>query len=188
MSVRRASRATIVAVLLAVLGAGAALASAPLLHTGKAYDTSHVKGLKHGLALTYLVSASNPKRLLAGPNPPPLGSQFAVSVGGVSCPKAKRNPGLPKADHVFAEFGFPGANLKLSHGRYGFSVSRTVAREFVFGSTAKPFRLKVKITGTVVSPTAIAGKLTVEGGPCTVKGPIAYTAKLDSKAPVAPGD
>ena len=86
----------------------------------------------------------------------------------------------------FALFGFPGATLKLKHGRYGFSVSQKLDRAFVFASTVKPFKLTVKFTGTVTSSKAIAGTLTVHGGPCGVKRPIPYTVKL-SKDPVAPG-
>lgn len=82
----------------------------------------------------------------------------------------------------------PGAKLKLSHGSYGFSVSETVRKESVFESSAKLFTLKLEISGTVKSPTTIAGTVSVRGGPCALKRAIAYTAKLDNKASVAPGD
>jgi hypothetical protein len=172
---------------MAVLATVAALAAAPVLHPAKDYDTFHVKGIKHGFNLTLITSATNPKRLIAGPVTPPLASQFPLSTGSIPCPKAKRNPGLPKADKQFAAFSFPGATLKIKHHRYSFEIKKVVQKEFVFGSPVKPFKLTVTLTGTVTSPTTIAGKVTFKGGPCTVKGAIAYTVKQNNGVTVAPG-
>lgn len=188
MSVKGLGRASVVGGLIAALGTSVALASAPTLKTGSAYDTFKVKGNKDGLSLTLITSASNPRRLIAGPPTPPLGSQFAESTGFFNCSKAKRNPGLPKSLHPFLAFSFPGANLKLAHGHYGFSVTKKVRNERIGGSPTRPFKLTVKLTGVVRSSTSITGKLKVEGGPCKIKGWIAYTAKYDKNGGVAPGD
>jgi hypothetical protein len=190
MSVKGLGRATAAGGLIAVLATGVALASAPVLQTGKAYESFTKKGLGRGLSLSFVVSASNPKRLIAGSKgPPPLGTEFAESSFFVPCPKIKRNPPpFPKDEVPFAGFGFPGATLKLSHEKYRFSVSKTMKKEFVTGSPAKPFKLTLKVTGAVTSSTTITGTVSLRGGRCTSKRPIPYTAKLDNKIPVSPGD
>ncbi len=170
----------IAAGLLAVVLAGAASAAAPLLEPAKAYSTG---GIKHGVGVTLVTSASSGKAI--EPGAAALGSQFALSGGSVLCPKAKKGPGFHEVP--FALFGFPGATLKLSHGKYGFSKSVKIPRTVPLGSSAKPFTLKVKIKGSVVSPTAITGTVKAKGGPCTSKKPLKFTAKLDPKIPVAPG-
>ena len=81
-----------------------------------------------------------------------------------------------------------GATLKLSHDKYRFSVSKTVKKGYVTGSPAKPFKLTLKVTGAVTSSTTITGTVSLRGGRCTSKRPIPYTAKLDNKIPVSPGD
>ncbi len=148
--------------------------------TAKAYSTG---GSKHGVSVTLVTSASNPKAI--EPGAAAAGSQFALSGGAVLCPKAKKNPGFHEVP--FAVFGFPGATLKISHGKYGFSKTSKTQETTALGSSAKPFPLKVKITGTVVSPTSIKGTVKATGGPCTSKKPLKFTAKLDPKIPVAPG-
>ncbi len=189
MSVKGLGRATAAGGLAAVLVTGVALASAPVLQTAKAYQSFTKKGLGKGLSLSFVVSASNPKRLIAGSQPPPLGSNFAESSFFVPCPKIKRNPPpFPKDEAPFAGFGFPGATLKLSHDKYRFSVSKTVKKVYVTGSPAKPFKMTLKVTGAVTSSTTITGTVSLRGGRCTSKRPIPYTAKLDNKIPVAPGD
>src|ERR1700674_3897403 len=106
MKVRRLCQAAVGSLLIMALTAAVSLASASLPHTAKAYDTGrHVKRV----SLTLVISATNPKRILAGPTPPPLGSQFALSVGSIQCPHVKRNPGLPKSLSPFMLIGFPGA-------------------------------------------------------------------------------
>jgi hypothetical protein len=184
MPVKRFCRTGVAAALVALVAASVALASSPPLpHPAKGYTTG---ALKKSLSLIYIISA-DAKRIVAGPAHPPLGSQFAISDGSVACPKAKRAPGFSKKLSVIAFFGLPGATFKLSHGKYGFSASRTIGKQTLLGSNAKAFKLELKFTGTVTSPTAITGKLTVRGGPCTRHRPIAYTAKLNNKILVAPG-
>jgi hypothetical protein len=157
-----------------------ALAAAPLPQTAKAYSTG---GYEHGLSFTLVTSAANPKRI--EPGSATAGSQFALSNGAIQCKKAKRAPGVPEPP--FAIFGFPGATLKLSAGMYGFAKTITQRETSVLGSTSTAkFTLKVKIVGTVVSPTRIEGTVKPTGGPCTAKSPIPFTANRDPKLPVAP--
>lgn len=163
-----------------MLGA-VALAAAPLPKTGIAYSTS---AGKHKVSITLVTGASDPKRI--EPGAAALGSQFALSGGSLQCPKAKKSPGFH--GEPFAVFGFPGAKLKLTHGKYAFSKTAKVPNTAPFGSSGvKPFTLKVKITGTVLSPTKITGTVTAKGGPCATKKPLRYTAKANPKLPVAPG-
>ncbi len=169
--------ATIATGLVVVLLVGVALA-APLPKGAKAYSTA---GRKHGVSLT-LVTSSSGKRIELGEAA--LGSQFALSGGAVNCPKAKKNHGFHETP--FAIFGFPGATLKLSHGKYGFSKT-TKSETSALGSSAKTFKLRVTIAATVASPTSIKGTVTAKGGPCTSKKPLKFNAKLDNKIPVAPG-
>jgi hypothetical protein len=165
---------------LSLLLAAVALAGAPLPKSGKAYTTPNGK---HKVGLT-LVTGASPKTI--EPGSAALGSQFAMSGGSVQCPKAKKGPGFHGAP--FAIFGFPGAKLKLSNGKYGFSKTIKQRETTPLGSSGvKPFTLKVKIAGTVLSPTKIAGTVTAKGGPCTTKKPLKYTTKLNPKVPVAPG-
>jgi hypothetical protein len=191
MKVRRLCQAALVcrlalgALLITAVTAAVALASASLPHTAKAYDTGR-KAKR--VSLTLVISASNPKQILAGPTPPPVGSQFALSVGSIQCPHVTRNPGLPRSSSPFMLIAFPGATLRLSHGSYGFSKSSTVRRQVITGSPTKPFELKLKFTGSVVGATKITGTIAAHGGPCSPKGELAYTATLDPKLPVAPGE
>lgn len=180
LSSRQAVIATVATSLLAVPLAGVALGAAPLPQTAKAYSTG---GSKHGVSLTLITSASDPKAI--EPGEAVLASQYAQSGGAVLCKKAKKSPGFHETP--FAVFGFPGAELKLVNGKYSFSKTYKTSDASVLGSSAKPFKLKVKIVGTVVSPTSIAGTVKPTGGPCTSKKPLKFTAKLDSKIPVAPG-
>ncbi len=164
---------------LALALAAIALAAAPLPKPSKAYTTPTGT---HKVGLT-LVTGSNPKAI--EPGAAALGSQYALSGGSIQCPKAKKGPGFHQVP--FAIFGFPGAKLKLVHGKYGFAKTIRQRETIPLGSTGvKAFTLKVKIAGTVLSPTKIAGTVTAKGGPCTTKKPLKYTAKLNSKVPVAP--
>lgn len=169
--------ATIATGLVAVLLVGVALA-APLPQGAKAFSTG---GRKHGLSLTLVTSVSGKS---IEPGEAALGSQFALSGGAVECHKAKKNHGFHETP--FALFGFPGAKLKLTHGKYGFSKA-TKSETSALGSSAKPFKLTVTIAGVVASPTSIKGTVKVKGGPCTSKKPLKFNAKLDNKIPVAPG-
>lgn len=90
---------------LLALAAGA-LAASPLPQRAKAYATN---GNHHGVSVTLVTSASNPKRL--EPGEAATASQFALSGGDVQCKKAKKGPGFHEVS--FAVFGFPGATLKL---------------------------------------------------------------------------
>lgn len=172
--------ATVAAASLVVLVAGVAFASAPLPHTGKAYTTVSNKS---GVGITLVTSASNPR--VIQPGAAALGSQFALSGGSVLCHKAKKNPGFHGTP--FALFGFPGAKLTLSHGKYGFSKSVTVRNTVPLGSSVKAFTLKLTIKGTVASANLITGAVKSTGGSCTSKKPLKYKAKLNDKIPVAPG-
>ncbi len=165
--------------LLAVLLVGVALA-APLPQGAKAFSTGATKH-RSALSLTLVTSASG-KSIEAGEAA--LGSQYALSGGSVLCPKAKKNHGFHETP--FAIFGFPGAKLKLIHGKYGFSKT-TKSVTYALGSPVKPFKLKVSIAGAVASPTSIVGTVKAKGGPCTSKKPLKFNAKLDNKIPVAPG-
>jgi len=157
---------------------GIALA-APLPQGGKAYTAGTVK---HGVSLTLVTSASG---TAIEPGSAALGSQFALSGGAVLCRKAKKSHGFH--EKPFAIFGFPGATLKLSHGTYGFSATVKAPHTIPLGSTAKPFKLKVKIVGQVASPTSIKGTVKAKGGPCTTKKALKFNATVNSSVPVAPG-
>ncbi len=153
-----------------LIAAGLALAAAALPQTGKAYDVG--RAAAKGANLTLIVSATNPRQLIAGPAQPPLGSQYAVASGAVPCRKAKRASTLSKSAVPFALFTFPGATLRLSHGSYRFSVAGTAHHVTILGSSAEPITLRVAVTGVVRNATTIAGTITPRGGACT-SGPIA---------------
>lgn len=183
MRFRSSSRALGSALALAAVAAFAlaalALASSSLPKPGAGYST---EGNKHGVSVVLVTSVRDPKQILEGTAA--LASQYAMSGGAVLCPKAKKSPGYKGAP--FAIFGFPATELKLSGGKYGFSKTIRQAGASVLGSSAKPFTLKVKITGAVLSPTKIVGTVKASGGPCKTKKPLKYTAKLDPKLPIAP--
>ena len=182
MGIGRRIGATAVAV--SLVTAGVAVAASPL-QKGKAYTTAG--GVTSRFTLTLITSATDAGRLVAGPVSPPLGSQYALSTGAVRCPNAPRNPGVAKGNTPFALFGFPGARLTLQHGKLGFSVKRVDTQQTVFGSPVKPFKLTIRIAGTVTSATKITGTMTASGGPCTIKRALAWTATLNPQDTVAPG-
>lgn len=185
MSVGMGRRIGAMAAAVSLVLAGVALAASSPLHRGKVYGTGG--GITSRFTLTLITSSTNAGRLVAGPAQPPVGSQFALSTGSVRCPNAPRNPGLAKGNTPFALFGFPGARLKLIHGKLGFSVKRVDARQEVLGSPIKPFRFAIKITGTVKSATKITGTVTASGGPCAIRHPVAWTATYSPQDKVAPG-
>lgn len=76
---------------LLALAAGA-LAASPLPQRAKAYATD---GNHHGVSVTLVTSASNPKRL--EPGEAAAASQFALSGGDVHCKKAKKGPRIPRS-------------------------------------------------------------------------------------------
>ncbi len=187
MSSRTPRRAVLAApfAALAVTGIAAAAGAAPLPRTGKVYAETGGFGTHNSLVL--IVSASNPRSLVAGPAVTPLGSQYAVSIGALLCARATRSTTLAKGEKPFALFSFPGATLKLTDGHYGFSATKTDPRQQLLGSPVKPFTLKLTFTGTVTSATTITGTLAARGGPCTTARPVAWTAPLDPKEVAAPG-
>jgi hypothetical protein len=171
--------AAALAVAAVLAGAAAALAGPPLPTPEKAFQTP--AGVHRPLTLT-LVSGATGKTIEEGAAA--LGSEFALSGGVIRCPKAKKAAGFHETP--FAAFGFPRTPLKLSHGSYGFSTHVTQRRESLVGSTAPSITLKLKITGTVVTPTTIEGTISAKGGKCTIAKPLSYTAKLNPKDSVAP--
>jgi hypothetical protein len=177
---RRWALVVSVALVLATGGVAVASASAPLPLRNKAYNRVAPAGGKQ-VGLTLIVSRSNARRLVTGPLSPPLGSEFAVSAGTLPCPKAPRNPSLAKGETPFALFGFPGATLRLRHGHYGFSVKRTHSTQQLLGSPAKPFKLTVKLTGTVLNSKTIEGTISAVGGPCTTRKPLPWRVTLNRK-------
>jgi hypothetical protein len=156
-----------------------AQAAAPSLQPGKAYSTGKTK---HGVSITFVTSVRTPNRIEEGEAA--AGSQYALSEGSILCPKAKKNTGFHEVP--FALFGFPGTTLHVKNGAYAFSARIRAPKTTPLGSSVKPFTLKVKVTGTVTSPTKITGTISASGGPCKTKKPIPYSAKLDPKLPVAP--
>ncbi|HVC07466.1 MAG TPA: hypothetical protein VND98_07785 [Solirubrobacterales bacterium] len=180
MSARRLLKTAAITVgLIAVLLVGLALA-APLPKGASAFSTAATKH-RSALGLTLVTSLSGDS-IEAGEAA--LGSQYALSGGSVLCPRAKKNHGFHETP--FAVFGFPGAKLKLIGGKYGFSkTTRSVTS--ALGSSAKPFKLTVRVAGAIASPTSIEGTVNVKGGPCSSKKPLKFSAKLDKKIPVAPG-
>ncbi|HTU28077.1 MAG TPA: hypothetical protein VMF07_01765 [Solirubrobacteraceae bacterium] len=167
-------------VLVLVTGGVALAASAPLPLRNKVYNRAATAGSKQ-LGLTLIVSRTRATRLVAGPLSPPLGSQYALSTGALPCPSATHNPGLAKGETPFALFGFPGATLRLRDGKYQFSVKRTKTGQAILGSPAKPFRLTVRLTGTVINPRTIEGTLSAVGGPCTTRKPLQWKVTLNRK-------
>jgi hypothetical protein len=169
----------VASVALLCLATAATAAAPPLPRTAKAYSTG---GYTHGVSLTLVTGATNSKEIEKGSAA--VGSQFAMSGGAVQCPKEKKGEGFHEVP--FAFFGFPGATLNLVNGAYGFS--KTIKEKTsALGGAGNPFTLKVKIVGKVASPTSIKGTVQTKGGPCTMKKPVGFTAKLDPKLPVAPG-
>jgi hypothetical protein len=175
----RAFGSAIALALLVLALADLALAASPLPKPGAGYSTN---GDKHGVSLVLVTSVRDPKQILEGSAA--VASQYAMSGGAVLCPKAKKSPGYKGAP--FGVFGFPATELKPTGGKYGFSKTITQPKTTLLGSSVKPFTLKVKITGAVLSPTKIAGTVKASGGPCTTKKPLKYTAKLNPKLPIAP--
>ncbi len=147
---------------------------------GKAYATG--PATKSGVSVTFVTSVRTPNRIEEGDGA--AGSQYAMSEGSVLCPKAKRNEGFTETP--FAIFGFPGTTLHLKNGAYSFKATSRTPKTTPLGGDVPPFTLKVKITGTVVSPSKITGTISASGGPCKTKKPVPYTAKLDPKLPIAP--
>lgn len=183
MPLRMLRSALAAAICTVLVVAGVALAAAVLPQPGKAYDVG--RPVAKGANLTLIVSVHNPRQLLAGPLNPPIGSQYALSTGTVPCRRAKRSSTLPRSETPFALFAFPGATLRLSHGRYRFSVTATAHHVSILGSAAKPITLRVAVTGVVRNATTIAGTITPRGGPCTSR-PVPYVAKLNPRDRVAP--
>ena len=166
MSAKGVRRTGIAGIGMAVVLAGAAFAAAPLPMAGKSYSDGVTLG-QGKLSIAFVIS-SNPKKIAAGK--PVLG--VAHSGGFLECPKTPHfSTGAP-----YVEFPFPATRLKLSGGKYGFSVSETKTNLTFLGSSEKG-KLKVEIKGTVASPTLITGSLTASGEGCTT-GAVSFRAKL----------
>jgi hypothetical protein len=159
VSAKGVLRATAVGTGIAIMTAGAALAATPLPEKGKAYGKGTIT--KDRLVLTLVTSKSNPKKIVSGV---PALSQIAHSGGFLQCPNS----------HKIAEFPFPGATLKLSGGKYGFSVTENKTNPPFLGAPITG-TLKLVIKGTVASPTRITGTLKASG---------ICTASVDFSLPV----
>ena len=136
-----------------------------------------------GVSVTLVTSATDPKAIEAGEAA--TASQYALSGGAVLCPKSKKNPGFHETP--FAVFGFPGATLKLSHGAYAFSKTVVQPDTSTLGGTAKPFKLE----GEDHRQRPQLDQDRRHGDPdrrsVQLEEALRYTAKLDPKLPVAPG-
>jgi hypothetical protein len=163
------------AVLALATQAVALAASAPLLLPAKQYATH---GYTHNVSVSLVTSATNPKKIQAGPAP--LGSQFALGGIFAQC------PGAPKSATTtpFTPIAFPAITLRLSHGHYGFSKQLKLNQFLSASSLTKPVKLTVLFTGTVASRTLIKGTVEITGSQC--KKTASYSAKPTS-SPVAPG-
>ena len=150
-------------------------ASAPLPLTAKEYSTH---GYTHNVSVSLVTSATNPKKVQAGPAP--LGSQFAVGGIFARCPGAPKSAGTTP----FAGIAFPAITLRLFHGHYGFSRRLNVNQFLLASSLGKPVKLEILFTGTVVSRTLITGTVKITGSEC--KKTASYSAK-PTTLPVAPG-
>ncbi len=180
ISRRRLITGAIGAVAVVSATAGAAFAAAPQLHAGSAYDNFGKH--KSKVSLFLVTAAGNPSKLNGGPaiyhHGPEGGS------GALRCPKAPLNS---RYSYATAEFGFPGATLKLSGGKYGFSVKWTSRHTKVVGSTEARVNLHLSLTGKVQSASTITGEFTARGGGCTTKKPVKYEVSLDKGFPLPPG-
>jgi len=119
---------------------------------------------------------------------PGTGDNTALDAGSyveLTCPGAPKKNGFKSAS---AGVTFPGARFALSGGKYEFSRSWTSTpyKNYWF-SSAQPPTLHLRLTGTVVSPTAISGTLTVSGGGCSTTKPLHYQANADKAYSVTPG-
>jgi hypothetical protein len=165
-------RVTVAGTGMAIVLAGGALAAAALPHAGKVYDNGTLG--KHPATLVLVINPSAATKIEAGK---PVFSDIASSGGYLKCPGVKRF----STSTAEVEFPFPGATLKLSGGKYAFSVSETKTNPTFLGSTEKG-TLKVKITGTITSATRITGTVSASGDGCTTTAPVGYQLAYDSRA------
>ena len=166
MSAKGIRRTGLAGAAMAMALGGVALAAAPLPEAGKAYSDNVTLG-KGKLSIALVISSSA-KKIASGV--PILGVPH--SGGFLECPKAPHfSTGAP-----YVEFPFPGAKLKLSGGKYGFTVTETKTNPTFLGSSQKG-KLKVTIKGTVGSSTLITGSVSASGDDCTT-GAVSYRAKL----------
>jgi hypothetical protein len=161
----------------AVAAAAPALAAKPpLLKTATAYTSGESK---HGVSVTLVTSATDPKRIQ--PGGAPLGSQFAAGGIYARCPAAPRSG----TAEPFTGIPFPALTLRLSHGHYGFSKRLQVTQFLVASTLRASVKLTVLFTGTVLKQTLIAGTVKITGKQCATTAK--YTAKPSSNLQVAPG-
>ncbi len=171
MSANGARTAGVAGIGLAIVLAGVALGAVPLPIAGRSYSDGVTLG-KGKLAIAFVIS-SNPKKIASGK--PVLG--VAKSGGFLECPKTPHfSTGAP-----YVEFPFPATKLKLSGGKYTFSVSETKTNLTFLGSSEKG-ELKLKIKGMVASPQLITGSLTASGEGCTTRA-VSFRAKLLATVP-----
>jgi hypothetical protein len=154
-----------------ILVGGALAAGAPEPHAGKYYDTfKWAEKHKTYDDVSLYISPSDPLDVVSG-----TALEGADhSSEQVECGSATKT----------AQIGFPGATLKLSGGRYAFSVkwtdhSKLVTPKSGGGERITHIKLKVKMTGTVKSAKLITGTLKVTGGKCTTKKAFHYPASYD---------
>lgn len=172
MSAKGLRNAAVVGTAIAIVGAGAALATAPLPQRGKVYDNGVTVG-KDKVTMAFVIAMTNAKVIASGV---PAFTKIAHSGGYLACPRAKSTGTLP-----FVVIDFPRTTLKLSGGKYRFSVSETRTNPPFLGSLQKG-TIRLRITGTVTSPTRITGTVSASGDACTTSAPLPYRASLDRKA------
>lgn len=173
---------------LLLVGAALAAGGATLPEKATGFDNNHTS---HGFIkvnpIVLLVTSANGKAIHQWA--PAVGGQDTALDAGSSvrftCPKDMPLQGFSQAS---AGVTFPGVKLKLSHGKYGFSVKWTTKpyANYWF-STSKEPKLKLTMTGTVTSKTVIAGTLKIVGGGCTTKKALKYKAHADKTYSVTPG-
>lgn len=129
---------------------GVALAAAALPKAGGNYFN---KSKPHGSFVDLVISSSNTKQILAGPD---------IYHGGTM--GSNVDPACPKGQ---AQAGFNGTTLKLSNGKYGFSDRWTshakIIEETSHGEKFVPVKLNIKITGTVKDANTIIGAVSWKG-------------------------
>ncbi|HTV11308.1 MAG TPA: hypothetical protein VME20_05535 [Acidimicrobiales bacterium] len=171
---------------LAAAGAGV-VAGAALPEKATGYDNFHTsQGFVKVNPDVLLVTSTSGKAIHRwAPGPQNDQALDAGSYVELACPGAPPLKGFPNAT---AALPFPGAQLTLSHGKYGFSASWTTkVQKDRWSSTAAAPTLHVTLSGTVTSSTRIDGTLAVSGGGCTTSTPLAYSAHADKAYNVTPG-
>ena len=171
MSTKSVRTAGIAGIALAIVLAGVALGATPLPIAGRSYSDGVTLG-KGKLAIAFVISP-NAKKIASGK--PVLGT--AHSGGFLECLKTPHF----STTAPYVEFPFPATTLKLSGGKYTFSVSETEDKPDLPREHGER-QTKLKIKGTVASPKLITGSLTANGEGCTTSA-INFRAKLLAAMP-----